>query len=205
MKKLLLLFSLLLLSQAGFSQISQGYKYVSGTVMYNTDRFETYRTHQVTVMPEINFMTGDYFSIGLAAGLVHEKYQQEVMANSPYQIKTTNLYGIAPKIKFFTPVGEKVYFSPEVSVPLLFGSTTDTQGLANNQESTTTYDRNRWGFNAGMGLVFVLGDRFTLEAKMAVINYMVDVQKFDSEELVEEEFDFGFDLNNAGLSVGYFF
>lgn len=205
MKKLLTVFVLLIIAQTSFGQVSQGYKYLSGTVMYSTDRYEDYRTNSVTLMPEFNYMAGDYFSIGLGAGIVHEKYQKDETANSPAEINTTNLYGIAPKLKFFTPIGENVYFSPEVSIPLLFGETEESTTSFANIENTTTYDNSRWGFNAGMGVVFVLGDRISLEAKMGVLSYEVDVKKIGSDEFVEEHFDLGLNFENSGISIAYFF
>lgn len=218
MKKLLLASAVALFGLAN-AQISKGTLYVSGQVGYsqeennnNDSKIESFR-----VVPTVGYFVAPNLAIGTGVGYVNDKYSATAtttVGSATLVAKnedTQSAFVVAPFVRKYWSIGEKLYFFGQLEVPMEFGKLeTETSSVLTDGSVTTTNstsDKANYtsvGVNIKPGLDYFLNKNWTIEATIGEFGYNTAKLDVDGAKSINN-YKFGLNLSAITFGVKYVF
>lgn len=228
MKKILLTGAIALfgLSQA---QIAKGTAYLSGQVDYaHTERNEVNDTFNnsinlntrikedaVKVIPTVGYFVDTNLAVGL--GLGYKSTVGKYTIGNPgisnlLEIKeTTNAFVVAPFVRKYWTLSEKLYFFGQLQVPLEFGqekfdSSSEIE-MGDPMLSPSFSVKNNYtkiGVNIKPGLDYFLNKNWSIEATIGELGYNTSKRDLDGAKRLNN-YKFGINLSSVTFGVKYIF
>ncbi|NIF04978.1 porin family protein [Chryseobacterium sp. Tr-659] len=224
MKKILLTGAIALfgLSQA---QIAKGTAYLSGQVEYShTERTEVnngmntntgIKEDVVKIIPTAGYFVGTNLAVGLGVGYKSavNKYK---LSNPGFgdllEIKETdNVFVVAPFVRKYWSLSEKLYIFGQLQVPLEFGQekldiNNDVQGgdplLSHSFSGKNNYTN--IGVNIKPGLDYFLNKNWSIEATIGEFGYNTYKRDLEGAKRTND-YKFGLNLSSVTFGVKYVF
>jgi hypothetical protein len=157
----------------------------------NTDS-EPNKTTNINLLPKIGYFVKDNLAIG---GDLHFGYSHSKNESGEYSSENNlTIFGIGPFIRHYFPAEKTM---PYFEVGGLLGSYTNNYkySYSNNSEESKNKART-YGFNAGLGVAFLVGTRATIDG---LIGYSSMTIKEKDENPDNERMVLGF----WGIKVGF--
>lgn len=218
MKKLLLASAVALFGLAN-AQISKGTVYVSGQVGYsqeennnNDSKLESFR-----VVPTVGYFVAPNLAIGTGVGYVNDKFSTTstttvgsttIVANGK---DTQSAFVVAPFVRKYWTLGDKLYFFGQLEVPMEFGKFEEEASIVTTTGSTTTTTSNSneanytsIGVNVKPGLDYFLNKNWTIEATIGEFGYNTAKLDVDGAKSINN-YKFGLNLSAVTIGVKYVF
>ncbi|WP_294303551.1 outer membrane beta-barrel protein [uncultured Chryseobacterium sp.] len=220
MKRLLTAAAVTLYSLSN-AQIKQGTAYISGEINYNTYKNNDQYTKQqiFKVIPTAGIFIAPNLAVGTGLGYTHTKldYTQAIY-NGPYitfidYAGKTNAVTVAPFVRKYWTLSEKLYFFGQLQVPMEFGKlrqdafVTDVYeptGYVSYQTLSNERRHTAIGINVKPGLDYFLNKNWSVEATIGEFGYRSLLHK-DADELNIKDYNFGINLSAISFSVKYVF
>lgn len=218
MNKLLLAGAVALFSFSN-AQITKGTTYLSGQVEYRhneSNEFNNLRKDDVfKILPTAGYFIDTNLAVGLGVGYKSAvtKYKVgDVGVSNILEIKDTdNAFVVAPFIRKYWTLSEKLYIFGQLQVPLEFGqSKIEATSSGNGGDPILYYfgsQKNNYthiGVNIKPGLDYFLNKNWSIEATLGEFGY--NRYKGDYEGAVSRNsYKFGLDLSSVTFGVKYVF
>ncbi|UOU97365.1 porin family protein [Chryseobacterium daecheongense] len=218
MKKLLLASAVALFGLAN-AQISKGTVYVSGQVGYsqeennnNDSKVESFR-----IVPTVGYFVAPNLAIGTGVGYVNDKFSTtttNVVGSATVVSKgeeTQSAFVVAPFVRKYWTLGDKLYIFGQLEVPMEFGKLKDETSSVITDGNTTvtnsTSDEANYtsiGVNIKPGLDYFLNKNWTIEATIGEFGYNTAKLDVDGAKSVNN-YKFGLNLSSVTIGVKYVF
>ncbi|WP_415327468.1 DUF3575 domain-containing protein [Chryseobacterium sp. MMS23-Vi53] len=222
MKKLLLMGAIALF---GFSnaQIKKGAIYLSGQINYSKN--ETSITNfnstekDFKIIPKVGVFVAENLAVGAGFGSTNNKFDYNEIISSgsfatfiDYKGKT-NAVVIAPFVRKYWTLSDKLYFFGQLEVPMEFGKmnqdalVTGLDGMSGFIYQQTYSDEQKYtsiGVNVKPGLDYFLNKNWSIEATIGEFGYKNKKYK-DAEYRNEKNSNFGLNLSSVSFGVKYVF
>lgn len=225
MKKLLLTGAVALfgLSQA---QIAKGTMYVSGQIDYShTERNEVNGTFNklnnnikedaVKVIPAVGYFVDTNLAIGLGLGYKStvNKYKVENpgFSNLLDMKEIDNAFVVAPFVRKYWTLSDKLYFFGQLQIPLEFGQEKfdwNNDAVGGDPIMTPSFStKNNYtkiGVNIKPGLDYFLNKNWSIEATVGELGYNTSKRDIDGAKRLNN-YKFGVNLSSVTFGVKYVF
>ncbi|MCS4304671.1 outer membrane beta-barrel protein [Chryseobacterium sp. BIGb0232] len=218
MKKILLAGAVALFGLSN-AQIAKGTTYVSGQLGYsqnennNTDtKIESFK-----VLPTVGYFVNTNLAVGLGVGYKNDNTKvtkEETIGTSKFvgeNKNTTSAFVVAPFVRKYWTIGEKLYIFGQLEVPMEFGQYknevegTETVGTTVTKRSTSTKDNyTSIGVNVKPGLDYFLNKNWSIEATFGEFGYNTNKVNIDGAKRVND-YKFGLNLSSVTFGVKYVF
>lgn len=223
MKKLFLASAIALFGLSN-AQINKGTIYVSGQVNYKNnkttiDDFQEKRTgNTFKISPSVGVFVASNLAVGASVGYLHSKVTSQTVTNtsnamyagsSDISVKS-NLFEIAPFVRKYFTVSDKLYFFGHLEVPIAFGKVNRHYVVVTEYPSITTVEEFQFenkstsiGVNVKPGLDYFLNKNLTIEATFGEFGYNNSKEKGVDGSV--ENYNFGVNLSSVTFGVKYVF
>ncbi|MEJ5104189.1 MULTISPECIES: outer membrane beta-barrel protein [Chryseobacterium] len=219
MKKILLAGAVALFGLSN-AQIAKGTTYVSGQLGYsqnennNTDtKIESFK-----VLPTVGYFVNTNLAVGLGVGYKNDNTKVTTDGNLiptgtfvNENKTTTSAFVVAPFVRKYWTIGEKLYIFGQLEVPMEFGQfkdedkRTETVGSTEAKTSTSTKDNfTSIGVNVKPGLDYFLNKNWSIEATFGEFGYNTNKVNVDGAKRVND-YKFGLNLSSVTFGVKYVF
>ncbi|GEN69677.1 MULTISPECIES: outer membrane beta-barrel protein [Chryseobacterium] len=214
MKKILLAGAVALFGLSN-AQIAKGTTYLSGQVGYsqtennNTDKkVESYK-----VLPTVGYFVDTNLAVGLGLGYKNDntKTVSTIGATTVDAKETVSGFVVAPFVRKYWTVGEKLYIFGQLEVPMVFGQNKDeatsTTTVGGTTATTSTSTKNNFtsiGVNVKPGLDYFLNKNWSIEATIGEFGYNTSKVDVDGAKRVND-YKFGLNLSSVTFGVKYVF
>ncbi|CAH0177892.1 outer membrane beta-barrel protein [Chryseobacterium sp. WG14] len=214
MKKILLAGAVALFGLSN-AQIAKGTAYLSGQVGYsqnennNTDtKVESYK-----VLPTVGYFVDTNLAVGLGLGYQNDntKTVSTIGATTVDAKETVSGFVVAPFVRKYWTVGEKLYIFGQLEVPMVFGqnkdeatSTTTVGGTTTSSSTSTKNNFTSIGVNVKPGLDYFLNKNWSIEATIGEFGYNTSKVDVDGAKRVND-YKFGLNLSSVTFGVKYVF
>jgi opacity protein-like surface antigen len=206
MKKVLLAGAIALFGLSN-AQIAKGTAYVSGQVDYLKNEFNNgdNTTERLVVLPTIGYFAGTNLAVGLGVGYQTQK-DTSVFENISSSVVKHPAFVVAPFVRKYWTLGDKLYIFGQLTAPMKFGKTEieRTQllpsGSVQTQSSEAKYTE--IGVNVKPGLDYFLSKNWSIEATIGEFGYNNNKPK-DGD--ATNTYKFGLNLSSVTFGVKYVF
>ncbi len=218
MKKIALIGAVALFGLSN-AQIAKGTSYLSGQVGYyhsEKDEFSTTRKDDVIrILPTAGYFVNNNLAVGLGVGYKSAvtKYRVDNGAiNNVIEIKDTdNAFVVAPFLRKYWTLSDKLYIFGQLQVPLEFGQ----EKLDFNNEgdggdpilSAAFTQKNNYtniGVNIKPGLDYFITKNWSIEATIGEFGYNTYKRDIDGARRADD-YKFGISLTSVTFGVKYVF
>lgn len=221
MKRLLTAAAVTLYSLS-IAQIKTGTIYISGQADYaKEEKNSSNFTEQILkIIPTVGIFVVPNLAVGTGLGYTHRQLDNhQTIYNGPitsiidYTGKT-NAVIVAPFIRKYWTLSEKLYFFGQLQVPMEFGKIKQ-DGLVNNiyepdgyiigqQILDDEYQYTSLGINVMPGVDYFLNKNWSIEAMIGELGYK-NLKYKDTDDRNRKNYNFGFNLSAVSFGVKYVF
>ena len=219
MKKLILAGAVALFGLSD-AQINRGTVYVSGQVNYTQD--ENKGTHEkiqdFKVIPTVGVFVAPNLAVGTGLGLKNSKTEYtQTLLSGPFATiidytGKTNAVVVAPFIRKYWTLSDKLYFFGQLEIPMEFGKinhdalVTYTDGAVFFDQETLSNERKYTsiGVNVKPGLDYFLNKNWTIEATIGEFGY-TNFKYKNEDNTDRKNYNFGLNLSSISFGVKYVF
>ncbi|MCT2406592.1 porin family protein [Chryseobacterium antibioticum] len=218
MKKLVLAGAIALFGLSN-AQIAKGTAYISGQVGYSQEENnnDDSKIESFKVIPTVGYFVGTNLAVGLGVGYKNDKKTTSTTAsfgNSTVvteRIGTKSAFVVAPFVRKYWTLAEKLYIFGQLEVPMEFGnekvelnSTANTGGTTTTTSTSTKANYTSIGVNIKPGLDYFLNKNWSIEATIGEFGY--NTSKFDVDGAKSvNNYKFGLNLSAVTFGVKYVF
>lgn len=216
MKKVLLAGAVALFGLSN-AQIAKGTTYVSGQVNYaqkELNNSNDERRENFTILPTVGYFVNTNLAVGLGVGYqnANTKTTTDQGANTVVKSKyTESAFVVAPFVRKYWTLSDKLYIFGQLEVPMAFGQTKDedttTTTLGGNTTVVSTsnkYNKTTIGVNVKPGLDYFLNKNWTIEATIGEFGYNTSKVDVDGANR-QNNYNFGLNLTSVTFGVKYVF
>ncbi|MDR6370296.1 outer membrane protein [Chryseobacterium bernardetii] len=212
MKKILLAGAVALFGLSN-AQIAKGTTYLSGSVGYSqvesnngNDKKENFN-----VLPTVGYFVNTNLAIGLGVGYQTEKNTLTTTLGNTVGESITKqpAFVVAPFVRKYWTLSDKLYFFGQLAVPMQFGKTeteTNSQTTVGNSTvytSTSTEAKyTKIGVTVKPGLDYFLNKNWSIEATIGEFGYS-NYKPKDGD--ATNNYNFGLNLSSVTFGVKYVF
>ncbi len=180
MKKLFVFLGIALLSLGATAQESQGFQgkwFIMGQAGYNTT--DNNQTQNYSFLPAVGNFIAPTVAVGGAIGYYGTSYKDSDAKSGAFVIQ--------PLARKYWGINDKLFIFGQASVPLTFGTNTDTSGFDTDFTS--------YGVEIAPGLDYFVSDHWSFETQFGVLGWNgTSIKDGDSTS------DFQIGLNSGLLS-----
>lgn len=218
MKKLVLAGAIALFGLSN-AQIAKGTAYISGQVGYSQEENnnDDSKVESFKVIPTVGYFVGTNLAVGLGVGYKNDKTTTSTTAsfgNSTVvteRIGTQSAFVVAPFVRKYWTLAEKLYIFGQLEVPMEFGnekvelnSTANVGGATTTTSTSTKANYTSIGVNIKPGLDYFLNKNWSIEATIGEFGY--NTSKFDVDGAKSvNNYKFGLNLSAVTFGVKYVF
>jgi outer membrane immunogenic protein len=216
MKKILLAGAVALFGLSN-AQIAKGTTYLSGSVGYS--QVETnngnIKTENFNVLPTVGYFVNTNLAVGLGIGYQTEKNTVSTTAtlgNTTIEndkIVKTPAFVVAPFVRKYWTLSDKLYFFGQLAVPMQFGKTetenntvTTTGSTVVTNSTSTEAKYTKIGVTVKPGLDYFLNKNWSIEATIGEFGYS-NYKPKDGD--ATNNYNFGLNLSSVTFGVKYVF
>ncbi|RXM39244.1 opacity protein [Chryseobacterium sp. CH21] len=214
MKKIVLMGAVALFGLSN-AQIAKGTSYLSGQVEYNHSENNAYynsarKDDVIKILPTAGYFVATNLAVGLGVGYKSAVTKYDVggdFFSNALEIKeTTNAFVVAPFVRKYWTLSDKLYIFGQLQVPLEFGQekldvNSDVNGgdplLAASFANKNNYTN--IGVNIKPGLDYFVSKNWSIEATIGEFGYNTFKRDIDG---VKRNNSYKFDLNLAAVTFG---
>ncbi|WBV57742.1 outer membrane beta-barrel protein [Chryseobacterium sp. PTM-20240506] len=216
MKKLLLASAIALFGLSN-AQIAKGTTYLSGSVGYSQEETNNgnLKTENFNVLPTVGYFVNTNLAIGLGVGYQTEK---TTATTTTTILNTTTVsenitkkpaFVVAPFVRKYWTLSEKLYIFGQLAVPMEFGktklennsvSTSGNTTVSNSTSSEAKYTQ--IGVTVKPGLDYFLNKNWSIEATIGEFGYN-NYKPKDGD--ATNNYNFGLNLSSVTFGVKYVF
>ncbi|PKF75898.1 outer membrane beta-barrel protein [Chryseobacterium sp. PMSZPI] len=214
MKKVLLAGAVALFGLSN-AQIAKGTTYLSGQVGYsqkennnNDTKVESYK-----VLPTVGYFVDTNLAVGLGVGYKNDntKTVKTVGSTTIDSKETVSGFVVAPFVRKYWTIADKLYVFGQLEVPMVFGQNKDeataTTTAGGSTATTSTSTKNNFtsiGVNVKPGLDYFLSKNWSIEATIGEFGYNTSKVNVDGAKRVND-YKFGLNLSSVTFGVKYVF
>jgi hypothetical protein len=210
MKKVLLAGAVALFGLSN-AQIAKGTTYLSGQVGYSqTENNNTNRTDEnFKILPTVGYFVNTNLAVGLGVGYqnANTKTTTEGATKVSENKNTTSGIVVAPFVRKYWTIGEKLYIFGQLEVPMVFGQNkheVTTTEAGTTVSGSTKNNFTSIGVNVKPGLDYFLNKNWSIEATIGEFGYNTSKENVDGAKRVNN-YDFGLNLKAVTFGVKYVF
>lgn len=216
MKKVLLAGAIALFGLSN-AQIAQGTTYLSGSVGYSQTETNNgnNKLEKFNVLPTVGYFAGTNLAVGLGIGYQTEKETAISTTLFPAATAVTTsetkkpAFVVAPFVRKYWTLGDKLYFFGQLAVPMTFGKTEIENTTVTTTGSTTTTisasseaKYTQVGVTVKPGLDYFLNKNWSIEATIGEFGYN-NFKPKDGD--ATNNYSFGLNLSTVTFGVKYVF
>ncbi|RQO40767.1 opacity protein [Chryseobacterium sp. KBW03] len=216
MKKILLAGAVALFGLSN-AQIAKGTTYLSGSVEYSQKETNNGndKKENFNVLPTVGYFVNTNLAVGLGIGYQTEKNTTTTTAtlgNTTIvneNVTKTPAFVVAPFVRKYWTLSDKLYFFGQLAVPMQFGKTeTETSSVATTgntvvSNSTSTEAKyTKIGVTVKPGLDYFLNKNWSIEATIGEFGYSNYKPKNGD---ATNNYNFGLNLSSVTFGVKYVF
>ncbi|MBT2619231.1 MULTISPECIES: outer membrane protein [Chryseobacterium] len=216
MKKLLLASAIALFGLSN-AQIAKGTAYLSGSVGYSQEESDNgnYKKENFNVLPTVGYFVGTNLAVGVGVGYQTEKTTQTTTLALPGAVNVTEsivkkpAFVVAPFVRKYWTLSDKLYIFGQLAVPMQFGKTetennsVTTSGSTTVTNSTSTEAKyTKIGVTVKPGLDYFLNKNWSIEATIGEFGYS-NYKPKDGD--ATNNYNFGLNLSSVTFGVKYVF
>lgn len=220
MKKILLAGAVALFGLSN-AQIAKGTTYLSGSVGYSQEETNNgnIKKENFNVLPTVGYFVNTNLAVGLGIGYQTEKNTVTTTATLPSttivndKIVKTPAFVVAPFVRKYWTLSDKLYFFGQLAVPMQFGKTetedntvtTITTGSGTTVSSNSTSTEAKYtkiGVTVKPGLDYFLNKNWSIEATIGEFGYS-NYKPKDGD--ATNNYNFGLNLSSVTFGVKYVF
>ncbi|WP_419494732.1 outer membrane beta-barrel protein [Chryseobacterium bernardetii] len=219
MKKILLAGAVALFGLSN-AQIAKGTTYVSGQLGYsqNENNNNDTKIESFKVLPTVGYFVNTNLAVGLGVGYKNDNVKVTTEGNLiptgtfvNENKTTTSAFVVAPFVRKYWTLGDKLYIFGQLEVPMEFGqfkdedNRTETVGSTVTKKSTSTKNNfTSIGVNVKPGLDYFLNKNWSIEATFGEFGYNTNKLDVDGAKRVND-YKFGLNLSSVTFGVKYVF
>lgn len=220
MKKLILAGAVALFGLSN-AQIKTGTFYVSGQISYTQEENKTTneKTQDFKVIPTVAVFVAPNLAVGTGLGLKNSKTEYtQTFSSGPFATiidytGKTNAVVVAPFIRKYWTLSDKLYFFGQLEVPMEFGKinhdalVTYVDGMSGSMGQETLSVERKYtsiGVNVKPGLDYFLNKNWTIEATIGEFGYK-NLKYKDEDNTDVKNYNFGLNLSAISFGVKYVF
>ncbi|MBP1163692.1 MULTISPECIES: outer membrane beta-barrel protein [Chryseobacterium] len=216
MKKILLAGAVALFGLSN-AQIAKGTTYLSGSVGYSQEESNNgnLKKENFNVLPTVGYFVNTNLAVGLGIGYQTEKNTATTTAtlgNTTVvneSIVKTPAFVVAPFVRKYWTLSDKLYFFGQLAVPMQFGKTeTETNSVATSGNTVVTNSTSteakytKIGVTVKPGLDYFLNKNWSIEATIGEFGYS-NYKPKDGD--ATNNYNFGLNLSSVTFGVKYVF
>ena len=216
MKKVLLAGAIALFGLSN-AQIAKGTAYLSGSVGYSQQESDNgnYKKENFNVLPTVGYFVGTNVAVGLGIGYQTEKTTDITTTILPgammveTDITKKPAFVVAPFVRKYWTLGDKLYIFGQLAVPMEFGKTENENTTVATTGSTTVTNSfsseakyTQIGVTVKPGLDYFLNKNWSIEATIGEFGY--NNYKPKNGEATNN-YNFGLKLSSVTFGVKYVF
>lgn len=217
MKKVLLAGAIALFGLSN-AQIAKGTAYLSGSVGYSQEESNNgnYKDENFNVLPTVGYFVGTNLAVGLGVGYETSKVTDITTATIFPGVTGVNTeitkkpaFVVAPFVRKYWTLGDKLYIFGQLAVPMKFGKTETenttviTSGSSVDTNSVSTEAKyTQIGVTVKPGLDYFLNKNWSIEATIGEFGYSNYKPK---EGDATNNYNFGLNLSSVTFGVKYVF
>jgi len=201
------------------AQIAKGTSYLSGQVGYyhsEKNEFETKRKDDVIrILPTVGYFVNNNLALGLGIGYKNAVTKYEVSSPgflNTIEIKDTdNAFVVAPFVRKYWTLSDKLYIFGQLQVPLEFGKEKvdfNSEGDGGDPILSAPFaQKNNYtniGVNIKPGLDYFLTKNWSIEATIGEFGYNTYKRDIDGARRADD-YKFGISLTSVTFGVKYVF
>lgn len=213
MKKIVLVSAVALFSLSN-AQIAKGTAYLSGQVEYNhneNNQFTEKRKEDIVkILPTAGYFVAENLAVGLGIGYKSAVTKYEVgnaAISNLLEIKDTdNAFVVAPFVRKYWTLSDKLYIFGQLQVPLEFGQqkfdANSNIEMGDPQLAPSFSSKNNYtkiGVNIKPGLDYFLSKKWSIEATFGEFGYNTNKRDLDG---AKRQNNYKFDVNLASVTFG---
>lgn len=214
MKKILLAGAVALFGLSN-AQIAKGTTYISGQLGYsqNENNNNDTKVESFKILPTVGYFVNTNLAVGLGVGYKNDntKTVSTIGSTTVDGKETVSGFVVAPFVRKYWTVGEKLYIFGQLEVPMVFGqnkdegtSTTTVGGTTVTSSSSTKNNFTSIGVNVKPGLDYFLNKNWSIEATFGEFGYNTNKVNVDGAKRVND-YKFGLNLSSVTFGVKYVF
>ncbi|MFP8892403.1 MULTISPECIES: outer membrane beta-barrel protein [Chryseobacterium] len=216
MKKILLAGAVALFGLSN-AQIAKGTTYLSGSVGYSQEETNNgnIKKENFNVLPTVGYFVNTNLAIGLGVGYQTEKNTVTTTATLPNttivndKVTKTPAFVVAPFVRKYWTLSDKLYFFGQLAVPMQFGKTetedntvTTTGNTVVTNSTSTEAKYTKIGVTVKPGLDYFLNKNWSIEATIGEFGYS-NYKPKDGD--ATNNYNFGLNLSSVTFGVKYVF
>lgn len=170
-----------------------------GVLSYNSKTTSEGTTNEhptrinITLLPNIEYMMSDNFSIGGKIGFGYSK----VKSNTDDSKESIFMIHISPYARMYFPLGDKLSFFGEGGIQFARGTEKVTVGNTTNDGDTRT----NFGIGVIPGLSYGLSEKVALELTTGFLGYEQNSSNDNGDpETTSKSSNYGFNINLSSIS-----
>ncbi|MGU3375621.1 outer membrane beta-barrel protein [Chryseobacterium sp. M5A1_1a] len=218
MKKILLAGAVALFGLSN-AQIAKGTTYVSGQLGYsqNENNNNDTKIESFKVLPTVGYFVNTNLAVGLGVGYKNDKTTvttEGSIAGASFvneNKNTTSAFVVAPFVRKYWTLGDKLYIFGQLEVPMEFGQykseKESTSTIGSTTTNTSSSDKSNYtsiGVNIKPGLDYFLNKNWSIEATFGEFGYNTNKLNVDGAKRVND-YKFGLNLSSVTFGVKYVF
>ncbi|MGE8434848.1 outer membrane beta-barrel protein [Chryseobacterium joostei] len=219
MKKILLAGAVALFGLSN-AQIAKGTTYVSGQLGYsqNENNNNDTKIESFKVLPTVGYFVNTNLAVGLGVGYKNDNVKVTTDGNIiptgtfvNENKTTTSAFVVAPFVRKYWTLGDKLYIFGQLEVPMEFGQFKDednrTETVGSTVTKKSTSDKANYtsiGVNVKPGLDYFLNKNWSIEATFGEFGYNTNKLNVDGAKRVND-YKFGLNLSSVTFGVKYVF
>jgi hypothetical protein len=216
MKKVLLAGAIALFGLSN-AQIAKGTVYLSGSAEYSQKETNSgdNKTEKFNVLPTVGYFVAPNLAVGVGVGYQTEKITDITTTALPgatlvqSSITKKPAFVVAPFVRKYWTLGDKLYIFGQLAVPMQFGKT-EVEGSSVLTSGTTTTTNSvsteakytQIGVTVKPGLDYFLNKNWSIEATIGEFGYN-NFKPKDGE--ATNNYNFGLNLSTVTFGVKYVF
>jgi outer membrane immunogenic protein len=203
------------------AQIKTGTVYVSGQANYTKENIKSTNStdEAFKIIPSVGVFVAPNLAVGAGFGYINSKMDRnDVILSSPYTTfinytGKTNTVVVAPFIRKYWTLSDKLYIFGQLEVPLEFGKqnqdalvTTidEMSGFSFQQTLSVEQKYTSIGVNVKPGLDYFLNKNWSIEATIGEFGYKK--LKYKEDDFRDrKDYNFGLNLSSVSFGVKYVF
>lgn len=212
MKKILLAGAVALFGLSN-AQIAKGTTYLSGSVGYSQEETNNGndKKENFNVLPTVGYFVNTNLAIGLGVGYQTEKNTLTSTVGNTVSESVTKqpAFVVAPFVRKYWTLSDKLYFFGQLAVPMQFGKTeTETNSVTTvgntvvTNSTSTEAKYTKIGVTVKPGLDYFLNKNWSIEATIGEFGYS-NYKPKDGD--ATNNYNFGLNLSSVTFGVKYVF
>lgn len=212
MKKLLIASAVALFGLSN-AQIAKGTVYLSGSVGYSQEENnnDNSKLESFNVLPTVGYFVGTNTAVGLGVGYTNNKATLTTTGNvgttffTNESTLTQDAFVVAPFVRKYWTLGDKLYFFGQLQVPMEFGKVKSENTTVSSLGTNSSSSEEKYtsvGVTVKPGLDYFLNKNWTIEATIGEFGY--NNFKPENSEAINN-YNFGLNLSSVTIGVKYVF